>query len=255
MINNENYFSKENNLKYMSTSQFKRFEECEALAMAEINEEITREETKALIVGSFIDAHFEGTMDIFKAKHPNIFCSPTGKNAGKLLADYSKAEYTIQRIERDPLFMQFMSGQKQVVMTGEIDGVPWKIKIDSYHPGKCIVDLKSSSEIGEVWKDKQKVNFIEGYQYCLQGASYQAIEGNQLPFFLAVASKEEEPDLEIFQLSQRKLDEALEEIKAKQKRFVAIKKGEIQPEKCGKCAYCRSKKVLTAPILYDGEIE
>ena len=42
--------------------------------------------------------------------------------------------------------MEYMSGEKQVIMTGEIEGVPVKIKIDSYHPNKMIVDLKVMSE-------------------------------------------------------------------------------------------------------------
>ena len=48
----------------------------------------------------------------------------------------------IARIERDEYFMKYMSGQKQVIMTGELFGAKWKIKIDSYIPDVAIVDLK-----------------------------------------------------------------------------------------------------------------
>ena len=61
------------------------------------------------------DAHFEGSLDIFKAKHPEII-----KKDGDLKAEYKQADYIIQRIERDEVFMKYMAGEKQVIMTGEL---------------------------------------------------------------------------------------------------------------------------------------
>lgn len=55
-------------------------------------------------------------------------------------------------------------------MTGEISGVPVKIKIDSYHPGKAIVDLKAMANLDLLWNEKthQKENFVDFYDYVLQ---------------------------------------------------------------------------------------
>ena len=141
----ENYFSKEANMEYMSASQFKAFNSCEAAALAELNGEYEREITTSLLVGSYVDAHFEKTLDIFKAKHPEIFTK-----AGDLKAEYKQAEKIIERIERDELFMQYMSGEKQVIKTGEIDGVKFKIKMDSYHENDKIVDMKIMKDF-EPW--------------------------------------------------------------------------------------------------------
>ena len=69
------------------------------------------------------------------------------KKDGNLKAEYVKANEMINRCERDALFMQYMSGKKQVIMTADMFGAKWKIKIDSYHPGKCIVDLKTCQSI------------------------------------------------------------------------------------------------------------
>ena len=69
ILTNENYFSKENQMKYMGTSQYKSFCNCEAGTLAEINGEYEREKTSALLVGSYVDSNFEGTLDIFKAKN------------------------------------------------------------------------------------------------------------------------------------------------------------------------------------------
>jgi hypothetical protein len=107
ILNSENYFSPEASKEYLSVSQYKNFmgtmgsTGCEAQAMAILNGEWEIDEkSTALLVGSYVDAHFEGTLNVFRAKNPDIFCS-TGKNAGRLKSDYVKAEEIINRIERD----------------------------------------------------------------------------------------------------------------------------------------------------------
>ena len=61
---------------------------------------------------------------------------------GELKAEYRKTEEIINRIERDPLFMMFMSEESRKSLTADLFGAKWKVKLDSYLPGKCIVDLK-----------------------------------------------------------------------------------------------------------------
>ena len=79
-------------MEYMSVSQFKAFEVCEAAALAEVTGNYEREKTTSLLVGSFVDAHFEGTLDIFKAQNPQLF-----KRDGTLKSDYIKAYRIINR--------------------------------------------------------------------------------------------------------------------------------------------------------------
>ena len=71
-VNRYNYFSKNNNRKYCGSSQFKSFLKCPARAMAALNGELQEEESTAMLVGSYVDAWFEGTLDSFKAIHPEI---------------------------------------------------------------------------------------------------------------------------------------------------------------------------------------
>lgn len=244
ILTEENYFSKEANMEYMSASQFKSFSNCEAAALAELNGEYEREVTTSLLVGSYVDAHFEKTLDIFKAQHPELFTK-----SGDLKAEYRQAEKIIERIERDELFMQYMSGHEQIIMTGEIEGVMFKIKMDNYHPGDKIVDRKIMKDFEPMWVEgKGKVSFIEAWGYDIQGAIYQAVEGNNLPFYIAGATKEKTTDIDIFEIPQYYLDTAMEEVKQKVMRFQAIKQGIIKPERCGHCDYCKMTKVLTGPI-------
>lgn len=248
MITAENYFSKENQMKYFGASQFKAFCSCEAAAMAEIRGEYEREKTVSMLVGSYVDAHFEGTLDLFRAQNPEIFT-----RTGELRSNFRQAEEIIQRLERDEMFMRYISGRQQVIKTGELFGYPWKIKIDSYHPGKAIVDLKIMKDFEPVWVPGQgRISFVEAWGYDIQGAVYQAIEGNMLPFVLAAATKEKVTDLELIQIPQEILDVALKIVEARIDRFADIKAGIIEPVRCGRCDYCKQTKRLTGVTIYEG---
>lgn len=247
MLTNENYFDRENQLTYMGASQFKSFMKCEAATIAEINGEYVRPQTTALLIGSYVDAHFEGTLDVFVAKHPEMFTK-----SGALKSDFQHANTIINRIERDELFMQMMSGQKQVIKTGKIGGVPFKIKIDSYHPGKLIVDLKVMKDFNPIWDSEERRNkhFIDAWGYDYQGAIYQAIEGNELPFFIAAATKEKEPDIGIFSVPQNVLDDMLYVVRMLAPKFNDLKHGIGTPTRCEHCDYCKSTKKLTEIVDY-----
>ena len=245
-LTNRNYFSRKASKEFMSVSQFKAFEKCPASALAEINGKYKREETTALLVGSYVDSYFEGKLANFIRNNPEIF-----KKDGTLKAEYQQAEEIIKRILSDKLFTEYMSGKKQVIMTGEISGVPVKIKIDSLLPDK-IVDLKVIKDFQEIrHPEKGFLPFFEFWGYDLQGAVYQEIvrqnTGEKLPFYLAAATKEKVTDIDIIHLDQKLLDFALERFKNDVETFDAMKKGIIEPERCGVCDYCKKTKVLTEP--------
>lgn len=249
-LTQRNYFSKKANLEYFSVSQFKAFEKCEASALAEIKGKYQREETTALLVGSYVDAYFEGTLANFIKKNPEIF-----KKDGTLKAEYVQAEAIIQRILKDRLFMDYLSGEKQVIMTGSICNVPIKIKIDSLHPDK-IVDLKIMKDLNSVYSaEKGSLPFFEAWGYDLQGAVYQEVvrqnTGKLLPFYIAAATKEKETDIDIIHIKQPMLDAALEYVKQNIGRYDAIKKDVIPAYRCNKCEYCKISKVLTEPTESD----
>lgn len=197
----ENYYSKEANKEYMSVSQYKDFAgtygkmACEFSAVEKLEERWAQKKTTPLLVGSYVDSYFEGTLEEFKKENPEIFTQK-----GDLKANYKQAERIIARMERDPLFMQYMSGEKQVIMTGELFGAEWKIKIDSFVRGIAITDLKVMASITKLeWvKDIGYLDFVRYWGYDIQGAIYQEIAyqntGERLPFYIAAGTKEEEPN-------------------------------------------------------------
>jgi hypothetical protein len=218
---------------------------CSASALAELNEEHEREMTTALLVGSYVDAWFEGTLDSFKDEHPEVF-----KRDGTLKAEYLQADEIIARVQRDELFMEFMSGKKQVVKTGYIEGIPFKIKIDSYHKGKMIVDLKVVKDFKPIYDEDEGcyLDFIRYWGYDIQAAIYQAVEGNNLPFYICAVTKEKTPDLKVIQIPQAWIDNAMEIIKHNVEMIDMIKHGEIPPIRCEHCDYCKATKKLSRVI-------
>lgn len=267
-VTRENYYSPELQMEYMGSTQYKAFRNCEAAALAQLKGEYKPPVTTALLVGGYIDAHFSGEMNAFRRDHPEIF-----KRDGTLKADYAHADTIIARMESDRLYSLLMSGKKQVIRTGMIAGVPFKIRIDSLLDssicqtivnefpeaaealGMCdgaIVDQKAMRDLAPVWSEEEhrKVSFVEAWGYDIQGAIYQEIEGNMLPFILAPGTKEDTPDLAALYISDEDLAAKLAEVEDNAPRYQAIKQGKIAPIRCGKCAYCRSTKKLTGIIDY-----
>lgn len=245
-LTSRNYFTRKANREYMSVSQFKSFSKCQAAALAEMQGKYQREKTTALLVGSYVDTYFEGRLKSFQRKNPEIF-----KKDGSLKAEFIQALAIINRIERDKLFTQYLSGQKQVIMTGEINGVPVKIKVDSLHPDK-IVDLKIMKDFSDIYfPEKGHLPWFEAWGYDLQGAVYQEIvrqnTGKRLPFYLAAATKEKITDIDIVHINQNLLDFAMERFSQDVQLYDAIKKGIIAPERCDECDYCKITKILTEP--------
>ena len=268
MLTNETYFQPENQMQYMGSSQFKAFQRCEAAALAELRGEYSHPSSTALLVGSYVDSYYEGTLDVFKAEHPELL-----KRDGTLKSDYVQADVIIKRLEVDELFCLLMAGRKQVIHTGVIAGVPFKIKIDSYLDGaQCskiverfpetaevfgfcdgaIVDFKCMKDFKDVWSDREYayLSFVETWGYDTQGAIYQAIEGNMLPFVLAVGTKERATNLAAFSIRDGDLADKLSEVEELAPRYQSIKEGRLPPEACGHCAYCRSQKKLSRILDY-----
>lgn len=240
LITDELYFSNEN---YMSVSLYKLFTQCESMALNGFGES-----TISMLASSYVDRFVEGTLDEFKQEHPEMISS-RGATKGQLKTEYKKAEEICEYISQDETFMQFMSGEKQTVMSGEIEGVPFKIKMDSYSKGIAINDLKV---MYTVTKNGEFYDFITQYRYDIQMACYQEIvyqnTGERLPCFICAVTKEEPINSVIINIPQEILDVALYEVKQNVAHFWQVKKGLEAPSSCGKCKHCISKR-KTTPII------
>lgn len=255
LLDRDNYHGLKANLEYWSVSQFKTFLECEAKGVAEVKGYYKRPETDALLMGSYVDAHFADNMDAFMVKHPEIFNSRTGA----LKAQYQRADLAIERVERDELFMNYLAGDKQQIMTSELFGEKWKVMIDFYHKDEMIVDLKFMRDMKRIYKGGEYKTFIDAWGYDIQGFVYQqvvkAVTGKELPFYLAVITKEEVPDYDIIHIPQWRLNSAGEMVRYYINKFAPIKRGEELPKRCEKCDYCKQTKRLSKVTEYEDLLE
>ena len=251
-LTNENYFEPASAMKYWSVSQFKAFNKCEAAGLAEARGEYVREPSDALLIGSYVDAYFSGELDNFREKNADKMFT----KKGELYSKFYQANTMIDAIENQPLMVEMLEGEKQVVMTSDLFGLPWKIKMDVYNE-KRIVDLKTVRDFEDIWDPAYgaRRSWIEYWGYDIQGAVYQKVveivTGERLPFYIAAVTKERIPDVDLLQIPQHILDAALGLVEAKIERFDLIKSGQVEPIRCGRCEYCRSTKKLTGIRQYE----
>ena len=261
-LTRENYFSQEAQMAYMGSSQFKDFLSCEAAALAKIQGRYKPPASRSMLVGSYVDAWYSGELPDFTERHPDMF-----KKDRTLKADFLAANAIIDRMQADQLYSLLMSGEKQVIRTGKIAGVPFKIKIDSLldaaacrqiaeeFPGAApalgfgdgaIVDQKVMRDLGDVWSDEERrmVPFAQAWGYDIQGAIYQAVEGHMMPFILAVGTREEPADLAALYIPDDALRAKLYEVEDLAPRFQAIKEGREEPHRCERCPWCRATRTL-----------
>lgn len=276
-LTHKNYYSKKANEEYMSVSQYKDFCKCEAMAMAKIKGEYEQPKSQALFLGSFVDEMLTGTRksqikfiadnfeDLFqkssklhKVAEENRIALVTDLPIEDLFdannkpyAEIVQALETIERIKKQPLMMQHFNSKHQVIMTGEIAGVPFKIKMDNYKPNEFISDGKYMASLRSPNLFEPMVKY---WGYDIQGAIYQEVVfqniKKELPFFLDLATKEKPAHLDSAEIKQYDLDDALRNVEKNAPRFQAIKNGLIEPERCEDydCPYCTATRIITEPI-------
>ena len=73
--------------------------------------------------------------------------------------------------------------------------------------------------------------------------------GKKLPCYIAAVDKTKSPAIEVIQITQAELDSALVGINETViKRIVDLKSGNAEPDRCGRCDYCKATKVIDKPI-------
>lgn len=269
-LTRDNYYTPEADREYMSCSQYQSWCECEAKTMAKLQGRWVDEEKEAFLVGNYFHTNFEGpeAHEQFCQEHfDKIYKTKTIKGKGGApdttvvtgkYAPYEQADKMIAVAEADPLIKSLIDlpGENEKIMTGEIWGVPWRIRLDKYVPdGRMIIDYKTVANISELkWSEAlhEKVTFIDAYGYMMRAAVYTEIEkqnansSEDAPFIIVAISKQDYPDKEALYLNHRqRYDYELEQIKKRLGMIQMIKAGQIKPKRCGCCDYCRATKQLS----------
>lgn len=266
LLTDENYYDPEINKVYLSFHTWRAFHGsaglpcCEAKAHAELYDGWQeKKDNKAFLIGSYVDAALvggDGELEKLKEENPDIFTKK-----GELKSDFKMAEAMIERCRQDELFMAYLSGEKQAIFCFYLCGVPCKCKLDSYIPGKAIVDLKTTREMHKTFyvPDLGKVDFITFYDYVGQLAFYQEgvrlVTGEKLPTFVNAVSKSiDYPEIKIIYIDDFSLFDALKTITTslEETPLVDVWQNRVEPIRCDRpdCHYCVETERLTNTINY-----
>lgn len=258
-LTHANYHSKEENLEYMSRSQYMGFVyECEAKEIAKLSGEWVDLQTTAQEVGQYVHSWNAGTQDEFRANHPSMFTK-----ANSLRSEYLVAHSMIDCLQKDPFVMSYLDGEKEKIMTAEMFGAPWKIMMNVYSvDSRRIVDLMTTRSIIEkVWDEaaRKYVTFVELYKAPLKAAIYAEVERLAMgraaedwsKFMLVAVSKEKYPDKAVLNMTNpARIATELAAVETNMPRIISLKAGLAKPARCEMCNYCRSTKVLSKVIQY-----
>lgn len=256
-----NYYENWTDRAFMSVTWFKKFLVCESEALAELTGKWQPvRDAKALIVGNWLHSYFESKQahEKFKDEHPESIAK-RGPTKGQLKSDFKMADKMIKVLASDDDFNLLYQGDKEVIVTGEIGGYPWKGKIDCLNLKQgYFVDLKTTADIYKgYWNEEKRERepFVYAYNYQLQMAVYQELIKQQFgveckPYIVAV-SKQDPPDKQAIDLPEYRLTNAMNQVLESQQHIQDVIKGEADPIQCGHCAYCRSTKKLESVVSAD----
>lgn len=265
-LTQENYYE---DTEYLTNSRMKRYQQCQAKALAvdSGNWVEDRDETP-LLLGNYVHSYFESPKahEQFLAENGDKLLAKTGKNKGRLKSEFVIAEEMIYCLKKDDGFSYLYHGypgddvRKEMIVFGEIEGVPVKGKLDSVNLSRgYFVDLKTMKSIyAEEWNAELRkrvpaaVNNILNFGYHAQLGLYRELleqmTGQKFRPLIVAVSKEDVPDKDILKIDEEWLQEGLEKLKSDIVEVWDVIQGKQKPKECGRCDYCRSKKKLDAVI-------
>lgn len=256
ILTQANYFSAESMWHYMSQSQFKQFEDCEAKALAILNDE-SDDEKECFLEGRYFEAIVCGKRAEFEAEYYSEIISSRGETKGQPKVNFRSVLASAEAFMRQPKFQEIVArSMQQVILTGTIAGVPFKTKIDFFDmetasewDAKCMRDFKRV--FNEREGHYESWFFARGYHYqaAIERELIRQNYGKSGQCGLIAATKEPFPDVQWLVFGDEVLDNALEIVKQFAPHYDAIKAGIELPERCEICDYCRETKVLEEPTL------
>ncbi|MGX7200043.1 PD-(D/E)XK nuclease-like domain-containing protein [Enterococcus nangangensis] len=253
-LSSENYYGNEANWQYMSVSQYKRFLECPALAIAELNGWESKADKTALYVGNYVHSFFESSEVHEKFKEDNKDIMFSSRKPFGLLKAYQVAEDMIQALNHQQAFKTLYKGEKEHIVQGELFGADWKGKIDCLNVKEgYFVDIKTHAGDfkKKVWNDRygMRVSWIADYGYYLQMAVYRELlrmEFNKdFTPIIAAVSKQSPPAFKLYELREDMMAFELEELERSLPSILQMKYGQEEPKHCGSCEYCRETMQVT----------
>ena len=248
-------------MNHLSYSQLSLFMECQGRWHAQYVDETWKlRPTKAMLVGSYTDTLVYGGAGAFEKSNEETIWGTAGryyqrgpkKDTEKpKLAEFAKADEMYRALYKQHYaYVMATGGQNQHRVEGNIHGRNFVGIIDNLHES-WIVDLKICASITvKQWYEGPilygKHYFYERYR--LQFAIYRALTGGNLACYIVAVSKESPPDVDVLQIKDTdSLDFELARIEPWLDELDAVRTGDKEPKRCGKCEWCRRTKQVELP--------
>lgn len=235
ILTQENYYSKESDMEFMSFSLFKNLMANPARAMADLRGEYPWfSDNKALLIGQYLHSYFESkeAHEQFIEENKKELISSQGKTKGELKTDFKGAITMIERLEKEEAFnMSLLDTEREFIVqgvlrsadeNGEIRDIDWKGKLDAIDiDGGYFYDFKTVKTLvdnGATWDNElhAKVNFVISRKYDEQMAIYaellRQMFGREFTPVIWAVSKESEPLVKPYLITKPTLDAALQRV-------------------------------------------
>ena len=277
----------------MSASLYKSLNSCAARAIARLHGEYEPEPSIAMTVGQLVEAELLGedtqavlnshpeafavklvetetTIPTVAAVHPELVTRNGTWKSGcltkaremmpeafetqvSLRSDYDIVAQCVEAVRQQPMLMEYLTGDHQTTVSGNIGGLKWKGKLDVFDAAnKRIVDLKVMRDFQ---RRGQAGSFVETFGYDRQLAIYRELVrqqyGIECDCYVVAVSKETPCNVELIEIPAWRCDELIADLETNAARVEPVWHGKAPARGCGVCDYCRSTKRITRPIEFD----
>ena len=250
LLTPENYHSDEARAAYISSSDVKLASRCEAMWAAQDKGQYRRPEgTAAFAYGHLFEEALCGTADTYITQHPELTLS-RGPRKGELYAEYSGAIDLAAAVRRSPFLADLIDRcRKQVILTGELCGLPVRVMMDLVDEDESIYDIKSAKDFRTVWDDDRQeyMDWWAVWKYPVQLWVYREVarqNGLTVPHVGLIAGSKSNMDVQAVRFSEETMTAAQADAEYTLRRMAAIRKGD-KPDECGHCEWCLSQKRIT----------
>lgn len=292
LLTDAKYYSAESDKAWMSASLYKGLQSCSARTMAKLRGEYEPEPSIAMTVGQLVEAELLGedvqtvldahpeayitklaetadTIPQVAAAHPELVTRNNTWRPGALTkarelmpeaferqvslrSDYDIVQQCVDAVRAQPMLMEYLTGDHQTTVWGDIGGLRWKGKLDVFDRENArIVDLKVMRD----FRRGQAGSFVEMYGYDRQLAIYRELVrqryGIDCDCYIVAVSKETPCNVELIHIPEWRCDELIADLETNAARIEPVWHGKAVARGCGVCDYCRQTKRITRPIEFD----
>lgn len=252
ILNRENYHSPEARRKWLSSSDVRQAIKCEFAWKAYRTGKMQEDESnEAFKQGNLFEVMLSGTdeeIQLFQQNNPDVFSS-RGATKGQLKSSYQSVMDCVESVRRQLFLMEIIqNSRKQVIMTGKIMGVPFRVMCDLIYTDGSIYDLKCMKSFTREWSSRAEtyVEWFEAWNYHVQLWIYKEIaeqNGLTVPNVGLIAGSKHNADVQALRFGNDLIAQAKADALYEIERMRDILNG-AEPMRCESCDVCIKSRTI-----------